>query len=294
MLSRFLYYCLLKPLSYLPLSVLYRLSDFIFLVIYYLVGYRRKVVFSNLHNAFPEKTETEITRIAKGFYRHLCDWIVESIRIFSMPREEAVRRVRVLNPKVADRVAATGKPVILTAAHYATWEMATVGFGLQLELEPYVIMAPIKNKFWQKKIVQSRTRFRTRYLKMRGIRSFLSARHPHPVGVVFVGDQAPPDSTGRYYWTTFLNQETPVMLGTERFAKIYDLPVIYMKQQRIKRGYYTLEMIPLTDTPKATETFEITEMHTRLLEEIILDAPRFWLWSHKRWKRKRPVRKEKT
>ncbi len=283
-----LYYFLLKPLSLLPLSVLHVLSDFLFLVIYYLVGYRKKVVFKNLHSSFPEKNEQEIKSIARGYYRHLCDYIVEGIRLFSMPKAEALRRVKMLNPEVPDRIAAQGRGVIFVTGHYADWEMGSVALDPQLRHKLCIIAAPIKNKFLDKKINAYRRRCGAKIVSRQEIVSFMRKTGTEVNATVFLGDQAPPNNHGNYYWTNFLNQETPVVLGAEMFAKRYNLPVIYIKQKRVKRGYYTMEAVLLTENPQETERYEITEMHTRLLEEMIREEPQYWLWSHRRWKRKKP------
>ena len=284
---RILYYLLLKPLSLLPLRVLHRLSDLLYLVIYYLVGYRKKVVFDNLHNSFPEKSEAEITYIAKGYYRHLCDYVTEGIRLFSMPKAEAVRRVRLLNPEVPNRIAAEGRGVIFVTGHYADWEMGSTALDPQLQHKLCIIAAPIKNKFLEKKINAYRTRCGALTVSRQEIIGFMRQTGNAVNATVFLSDQAPPNSHGHYYRTTFLNQKTSVVLGTEILAKRYNLPVIFIKQKCIKRGYYTLEAVLLTENPQTTEKYAVTEMHTRLLEEMIREDPKYWLWSHRRWKRDR-------
>lgn len=288
-MTKILYYLFLKPLSLLPLSILYILSDVTCFVMYRVIGYRKKVVFTNLRNSFPEKTEAEITKIAKGFYSHLCDIVVESVRIFSISKEEALRRCVVLNPEVADKLAKEGRSIVFSAGHYLTWEMAATSFAMQFEHWPLGLIAPVKNKFLQEKIITSRTKYGTGVVLMHEARAFIEENKHNLIAPVFIGDQAPSSNEGHYYWTTFLNQETPVMLGTEKYAKQYDWPVIFLRQRKVKRGYYTVELVLLEENPQETAEYEITEKHTRFLEGMIMEKPEYWLWSHKRWKRKRPA-----
>lgn len=283
-MTQILYYLILKPLSLLPLPVLHLLSDFIYLILYKIIGYRKKVVFSNIRHSFPEKTEKEIKEIADGFYAHLCDMMVESIRIFSISQEEAIKRCRVINPEVSNRFAEQGRSVLFAAGHYAVWEMAATGFDPQFKHWPFGLIAPIKNKFFFDKFVSSRTKFGTGVVVMQQVSQFMEKHQDKLIAPVFIGDQSPNDPKKRLYWTTFLHQNTPIMLGAEKYAKQYDMPVIFLRQKRVKRGYYTVELILLEEHPRTTAEFEITEKHTRVLEEMIREEPRYWLWSHRRWK----------
>lgn len=286
-MSRVLYYLILKPLSLLPLPVLHLFSDLIYFFLFKVVGYRKKVVYTNLRRSFPEKTEKEIASIASAFYGHLCDMIAESIRIFSISREESLRRCKVLNPEVSDRYAAKGQGVLFAAGHYAVWEMAATSFAPQFKHLPVGLIAPVKDKFFFQKFVESRTKFGTGVVVMQGIADYMESNKDKLIAPVFIGDQSPSSAQKKLHWTTFLNQDTPVMLGAEKYAKQYNLPVIFLRQRRVKRGYYTVELIPVEENPQSAEEFSITEKHTRLLEQMIKEEPQWWLWSHRRWKHAR-------
>src|SRR5690606_18317686 len=79
---------LLRLLSRLPFFFLYLLSDFLFVVVYYGVRYRRKLVRKNLKNAFPEKTKAERKRIEHQFYHNLCDYSIETLKLLTIREDE--------------------------------------------------------------------------------------------------------------------------------------------------------------------------------------------------------------
>lgn len=282
------FFLLIKPISYLPFSILYRLSDFFYVLIYYVVKYRKKVVFANLRNSFPNKTEQEITMIAKGFYSHFCDLIIEAIKMFSISQKELKRHCKILNPELMEQYAKQGKSLIIPAGHYNNWEMAATASNQQIPHQSIGIYAPLKNKFINEQIRKSRARFGLELLPKKEVKAGFEKDKDRLTAVLFGADQSP-TSVRSAYWTTFLNQETGVMIGSEKYAKQYDYPVVFGKVTKIKRGYYEFKFIPLADHPRTTSFGEITEKHTRLLEEIIIENPQYWLWSHKRWKRKKPL-----
>lgn len=286
-MSQLLYYLLLKPLSYLPLPVLYILSDLLFLVVYRLAGFRKKVVSTNMRNSFPGKSPQEITRLEARFYHHFCDLIVESIRMFSMPAEEAIRRCRVRNPEILEAYFHEGRSVIVPAGHYNNWELAAMAVGLQISYLPVGIYAPLRNKFFNKVFLESRSRFRLLMVPKKETTAFFADSRDRLTATLMGADQSPTFSKNPY-WTRFLNQDTAVMIGTERFAREYNYPVVFGFIHKLKRGHYELEFELVEDQPTTAPAGSITERHTRLLEQEILDAPEYWLWTHKRWKRKKP------
>jgi len=290
-MGRLLFLLLIKPLSYLPLPILYRLSDYLYLIIYYVINYRRKVVFTNLRNAFPNKSEQDITMIAKGFYHHFCDLMIESIKLFSISEKEIKERCKIINPALIAAYAKQGKSLIIPTGHYNNWEMAATTVNLQIPHQPIVIYAPLKNKFFNDLIKGTRTKFGLELWSKREVKTGLKTAPKRLRAIIFAADQSPGLARAAY-WTTFLNQETGVMIGSAKYAKQYGYPVVFGKITKVKRGYYEIEFIPLVDQPKHYSYGEITEKHTRLLEEIIIENPQYWLWSHKRWKRKKPAQKE--
>jgi len=290
-MGKILFFLFIKPLSFLPFAILYRISDFFYLVIYYGIQYRKKVVFTNLRNSFPEKTETEILAIAKDFYSHFCDLMVEAVKLFSASEKELNKRCKVSNPELLTAYANQGKSLIIPTGHYNNWEIAASVLQKQLLHQPIALYTPLKSNFFNQQLLKSRTRFGLKLLSTKALKAGLAKMPDKLRAIVFLADQSPLMARAAY-WTTFLNQETGVMVGTEKYAKQYDYPVVFGKMTKVKRGFYEIEFIPLEDNPKATVFGEITEKHTRILEAIIIKNPQYWLWSHKRWKRKKPVKKE--
>jgi len=286
-MSRILYYLILLPLSRLPLSALYKLSDFLYLVLYRGLGYRKKVVYGNLRHSFPEKTAAEIKAIADEFYRFLFDLMVETIRLFSMPESELVAHCEVNDIDVFDRFAQQGQQVIIAGGHYGNWELAAMAICIKIPHTGVAIYRPLKNKFLNDKLQQSRGRFGMEMVPTPTVKTFYAENHQRTIATIFGTDQAPSNERGAY-WTMFLNQETPVFLGAERYAKQYDCPVIFLRVRRVKRGYFTVDAELVSEHPAQTQEGEITEAHTRILEKIIRANPEYWLWTHRRWKRTRP------
>ena len=285
MLSRLLYYIVLKPLSFLPLNVLYILSDFLYAVLYKTFRYRKKVVRRNLLNSFPEKSIREIKKIEQKFYSHFCDLIVESIRLFSISERELAQRNKIVDAKILDQFFERGRSVIVVAGHYNNWEMAATISDAQVKHHMVGIYTPMSNKFFDNKFLKSRQRFGLEMISKKLVKEGFEEKKEVLTGTLFATDQSPTYSK-RVHWTRFLNQTTPVLLGAERFSREYNFPVIYAYLKKRGRGYYEMEFALLENDPVQTQDGEITEKHTRWLEKQINETPQYWLWTHKRWKRK--------
>lgn len=287
-MAQLLYYLVLKPLSFLPYGVLYALSDGIYLLLYRVMGYRKGVVRGNLERSFPEKSLSEIKIIERRFYHHLCDLIVESIKAFSIREKDLLRRCKVQNPEILQPYFNQGKSLVIASSHYNSWELAATASDLQMPHQPIGIFAPLRQPFFNRKIRDSREKFGLKMVAIKELGPFAKGSEGPPIAVLFAGDQSP-RNVNSAYWTEFLNQETGVMRGSEVYAKRYDWPVFFGRIHKVKRGYYEFSFELITDTPLETAEGEITERHTRMLEADIRQEPAYWLWSHKRWKRKRPV-----
>lgn len=283
----YLAYAFCRLLSFLPLWLLYILSDFVFFIIYRVIAYRKKVVNQNLRNSFPEKSSEEIRKIRKEFYHHFCDLFIETIKLWNISEEEILRRCVFKNPDFFESYKAQGKSVIAVTGHYANWEwlssLALHNIGSFLP-----IYKPLHNKVIDKMYIRIREKLGAKTLaKNDTLRTMIKYRNQGDFTVTaFIGDQTP-NKKNLHYWTNFLNQDTPILQGTERIAKKLNQAVVYCKMTKIKRGYYEYEFIPIADTPKEMAENEITELHTRMLEDIINENPSYWLWSHKRWKHKK-------
>jgi KDO2-lipid IV(A) lauroyltransferase len=284
--SALLYYLLLYPLSLLPFRVLHVISTCIFFVLYYVVGYRKEVVRRNIRNSFPEKPEAEQKKIVKKFYRHLCDVLLESQKMFSISEETLEKHITCSNPEIVNRYFEQGKNVIIAVGHYNSWELMLTGFNTFIKHKAAVIYQPLRNTFLDKKLRDARSERGTLMIPAQKVKEFFSTPSKELHATVFAIDQSPPNPE-KSYWMNFLHQDTPVLFGTEKYAKDFNQPVVYARLNKIKRGYYRLEFSDVVSNPAATAYGEITEKVTKLLENDIISQPEFWLWSHKRWKHKR-------
>ena len=277
---------LIYPLGILPFPILYRVSDLIYVILYYLVGYRRAVVRSNLENAFPGKTSSERLRIEKKFYRNLCDLLLESFKTFTITRAQLLRRCRYINPEITYFHHDKRRSIILITAHYGNWEWAGLASTLFFRHQSMAVYKPLSNPGFDQWVKKRRSRFGMKLVPMDQAGGFIRENMGEPYISVFIADQSPavPD---RAHWVDFLKQDTPVQRGAETYAKRFDQSVLYGHIQRVSRGYYEMTLEPVCEDAQSTAEGEITERHTRILEKHILAQPEFWLWSHRRWKHKR-------
>ena len=287
--SKIIYYLVIIPISRMPFFMLYGLSDFLFFVLYRVVKYRAKVVVKNIENSFPEKSQKEHQQIMADFYRHFCDLIVESIKGFTISDDKISKRIVFSNNEVLKPYFDQGKDIIMVGGHYNNWEYLAVGIGLSFDFVPVGIYKPLSDKFFDEKMRNSREKYGLKLTPMKETKETFARDYGKPKAMIFGADQSP-SNVERCHWTTFLNQDTPVFFGPEKFAKEYDLPVFFSTIHKLRRGHYEVVHQLITDKPNSTEVSEITEAHVRLLESDIMAVPQFWLWTHKRWKHssKRP------
>lgn len=271
----------------LPLSWLYLLSDIVFIVLYRIIKYRKEVVWVNVRNSFPDKGKEEIKLIVNNFYRHFADLCIESIKLFSISKEQAIKRCNVLNPEVMDSFYDQGKPVVLVGGHQNNWEMLALIMNAQVKHLIVGIYSPLGNSFFDRKFRETRSRFGTKLVPKKETKSYFEAHRSDLNATVFGADQSPAIIKENTYWTNFLNQDTPVMFGTEKYAIENNCPVIYFTLTKTKRGYYQAFFKLLEENPREAEYCSITEKHTKYLEADVIINPEFYLWTHKRWKHKR-------
>lgn len=273
-------------ISLLPFPLLYLLSDSIYILIYRVLGYRKAVVLTNLRNSFPEKDEAEIRDIASRFYRWFCDLTLETLKTLTVTPQAMRERVSFEGMGILEEYAKRMQSVILVLGHFGNWEFAGARYSQEKAIpQLYVIYHPLHNKGFDRLMHYMRTRHGTRLYTMRETsKSMIRDRHLL-TATAFIADQTP--APERAYWMTFLNQDTPVFLGTEALARKLGYPVIYISITRPRRGYYRMVVETLVSDPKNTREGEITEIHTRRLERDIQDHPDLWLWTHRRWKHKR-------
>jgi KDO2-lipid IV(A) lauroyltransferase len=286
--DRILFYLILKPLSYLPLGVLYFFSTIVYFLAYNFVRYRRKVVRKNLVTVFPEKSQAELIQIEKGFYKHFVDFIFESIKSVSISSKEVLKRTSIKNPELIQKYHEANKNIIVTCGHYNNWEFYSLSLPKLTPYSVYSIYQPLKNTFYDKILYKSRTRDGMKLISTRNIIPFFSQPSDENRMVVIVNDQSP-SNLASAHWNLFLNQETGWNNGAEKLARKYDYCVLFGHSKKIKRGYYEVEFSLIAENPIDLKEGEITDIYSTLLEKLIREKPEFWLWSHKRWKHKRPV-----
>ncbi len=291
-MSAIIYYIALPfiyLISILPFRVIYAVSNGLYVLLYKVIGYRKEVVFNNLRKSFPEKTEDEIAKIAKAYYKYLCDLFLETFKTLTVDKETMLKHCYFSAParELFDKLAAENKSIILVMGHLGNWEWSGNTVSLQLKQQLYVIYHPISSKYFDWLMYKMRTRFGTKLIKMKDTFRAMLENKGELNATAFIADQTPaPESA---YWTTFLNQDTPVFKGAELIARKINYPIVYATVKRVKRGYYEIFAEVICEEPKATKEGEISELHTRKLEKDIIAQPEVWLWSHRRWKHKRPV-----
>ena len=272
-------------ISKLPFQVIYKLSDVIYVVVYQIIGYRKKVVQENLQLAFPDQSDTERKKIEKKFYRHFCDLLIETLKVFSISKKELIKRFKIKNPEVIQDLEDQGKSVIYMCAHYNNyeWILALRFFGMKNT--SYGIYKKLKNKSFDYVLRKSRSKFETYLIDKEAVPKEMTHNKlkNKKANYGMIADQSP-KRTHTKNWLSFLNINTPVFNGSELLAKRLDMAVVYMKIEKVGRGYYETVLEPITTQPKKTENGEITKAYFKKLEAQINDHPEFYLWTHKRWK----------
>jgi KDO2-lipid IV(A) lauroyltransferase len=269
--------------SLLPFWFLYFIADVLYLIIYYIIKYRRAVVHENLKNAFPDKSEAERLKIEKQYFHYMADLLVETFKMISISEKELLKRMRVTNPEIVDYYFKQGRSIIAAAGHYGNWEMAALAFGLLTEEKTLIVYKPLSNEAFDRFLNKQRARFGSTLVAMKQtLRTVIALKNERTM-IVLASDQTPVKHDINYF-TTFLNQPTAVFLGIEKIAKMVDSVVLFYRIDVIKRGYYTYTLVPLIEHPKETAQYEITNAHVQYLDKQIKETPQYWLWSHRRWK----------
>lgn len=257
---------------------------------YDVVRYRRNVVRQNLLSSFPERSTAEIKKMEKGFYRFLCDYFFETVKLAGMSETKMRKHLKVENIEEINEAVIRGQSVSVYLGHYCNWEWVS---SLPLHIDPSAqcaqIYHPLENKTFDRLFYRLRTRFKANNIPMSDILQTLVRwkRENVPSVTGYIADQAP--GFNIHLFLDFLNHETGVYTGPERISKFLGAKAVYAHMSRPKRGYYTLRFIPISENVKKEETFKTSREYFRLLEENINEAPQYWLWSHRRWKRTRSM-----
>ncbi|WP_108868199.1 lysophospholipid acyltransferase family protein [Aquimarina aquimarini] len=270
--------------SKLPWKLLYFLSNTIYIIVYYIIGYRKKVVTKNLMLTFPEKSISEIHIIRKKFYKHMCDMFMEMIKSLSISKEEMTKRFTIIDPHTFKEVQSLNKSIIVLMGHYASYEWA-IAAQFVMDFPIVGVYKKIKNKYFDQLAHRIRGRFNTRLVRHQSVIKEITRDKVHGKLCAYglLSDQSP-KLKNSLYWTDFMGIKIPVITGGEVLAKRLDLPVMYLHVEKIRRGYYQAKFIKISDAPKNCEEHYITKKYLTLLENQIKENPEFYLWTHKRWK----------
>lgn len=288
---QFLAYIIIYPIlwlvSILPFKILYLVSDCLYVLLYYLIGYRKKIVYNNLKLVFPDKAEKELKQIQKKFYKHLCDMFLEMAKTMTISEKELKKRFSIVNPEELKRLENLNKSVILIFGHYASWEWS-------IEIQNYIsykglaVYKKLANKYFDKLVRDIRSKFNTDLISTKETIFIINENEAKGIKSItgFLSDQSP-KRTKDVYWGTFMGIETPCFTGAERLAKKLDLTTAYLKVNKVKRGYYEAEIKTLAENPNEYDNYQLTDMFLREVEKQIYEAPEYYFWTHKRWKHKR-------
>lgn len=275
---------LLRLISRLPFAILYGISDLLFFISFYLVRYRRRMVWKNLTNSFPEKSEVELRNIEKQFYKNLADYAVEMLKLLTIKKDELARRLVFKNPEVSNRYISQGQSLLNLASHHFNWEWLLTAGSFTLPGEMDFVYQPVHSKFFNKFSLLSRTRFGAYAIKRDSVAREMIRRKNIVRNVALVGDQYPGYGHDKKFQATFLNQDTVFFFGSMQLALLTQYPVMYYALRKVKRGYYEATIIELAQPPYEKEDKTVLRNYVAEIEKLIRERPSEWLWSHNRWK----------
>jgi len=265
-----------------PFWLLYIFADILYFILYKVLKYRVNVVRDNLQKSFPEKSEEELMRIEKLSYKNLSQITVESLKAFTMSEKQIFTRHKVINEDEIKHVYNNCGGIIALPNHYGNWEWGAMSC-MQLQWPGVALYKPLSNPFLNNYIENNRSRLGTELVSIYDTARCFVANKNKKKNYVMASDQSPSNAK-KSHWVNFLGRETAFLHGPELYAKKYNYPAVFVDIQRVKKGYYELELTVLSENPQETKEGEITQLLAKKLEEVIRKKPENWLWSHKRWK----------
>lgn len=288
---RFIVYLLVYPflwcISMLPFRILYLFSDFVYLIVYYIIGYRKKTVRENLALALPNLSAEERLVIEKKSFRHLCDIFLEMIKTMTISKKEISKRFVFTNMEVYKKLEEQEKSIAMMLAHYASYEWV-ISMNAYVTFSAFAIYKKIANPYFDKLVRKIRSRFKAYLVTTKEtIPTIIKNNRNKELSIYgFASDQSPRISSA-FHWQKFMGIEVPVHTGAEMLSKKYNMNVIFLKVKKVKRGYYQASFELLSENAKEAPNYEITDKFLKLVEQQIHEAPEYYLWTHKRWKHRR-------
>lgn len=277
-------YPFLWLISILPFRILYFFSDLTYVLVYKIIGYRKKTVRENLALALPHLSDKERLIIERKFFHHFCDGFFEMIKTMTISTKEMDKRFKFTNLELYLELESKQKSIAIMCAHYASYEWL-VSMNRHINFRGYGIYKKIANKYFDKLVQDIRGKYDAYLIDTKNsIRVMSDNKKAGILGVYgFASDQSP--KLGKaFHWNTFMGIEVPVHTGAEMMVKKMDMNVLFVKGEKLKRGYYQATFVPMADNPKEVPNYEITDMFFRMVEQQILEKPEYYLWTHKRWK----------
>jgi KDO2-lipid IV(A) lauroyltransferase len=288
---RFIIYLIVYPflwcISMLPFPLLYLFSDFIYLILYYIVGYRKEIVRENLALALPHLSDQERLIIEKKSFHHLCDMFLEMIKTMTISKKEMDKRFEFTNLEVYLELEKKQKSIALMLAHYASYEWV-ISINEKITFESYAIYKRLNNPYFDKLVRKIRSKFKATLITTKETIPRIIENHRNKkLGLYgFASDQSPKVDSA-FHWNQFMGINVPIHTGAEMLAKRYDMNMMFLKVKKVKRGYYKASFEILSENTKEIPNYEITDQYLKLVEQQILEAPEYYLWTHKRWKHQR-------
>lgn len=288
---QFLIYSISFPflwiISKLPFRLFYWFSDCIYILVYYIIGYRKKIVRNNILIALPHISEEKRLVIEKKFYHHMCDMFLEMIKTMSISSEEMKERFKITNIELLKEYEQKNKSIILLAAHYASWEWL-LSINESTSFKCYGVYKKVNNKYFDAKVRAIRSKFKSILVTTDNTIALINDNEKNGIMSLYglASDQSP-QVHKTFHWKQFMGITVPVHTGAEMLAKRYDLEVVFAKVKKVKRGYYEATFVPIANNPKSIPDYEITDAYLKEVEQQILEAPEFYFWTHKRWKHRR-------
>lgn len=288
---QFLIYSISFPflwiISKLPFRLFYWFSDCIYILVYYIIGYRKKIVRNNILIALPHLSEEKRLSIEKKFYQHMCDMFLEMIKTMSISSEEMKERFKITNIELLKEYEQKNKSIILLAAHYASWEWL-LSINESTTFKCYGVYKKVNNKYFDAKVRAIRSKFKSELVTTDNTIALINDNEKNGIMSLYglASDQSP-QVHKTFHWQQFMGIEVPVHTGAEMLAKRYDLEVVFAKVKKVKRGFYEATFVPIANNPKSIPDYEITDTYLKEVEQQIFEAPEYYFWTHKRWKHRR-------
>lgn len=290
MMNRLRYYIIigiLKAVAMLPFRILYCVSDFICFIVKGVIRYRRNVIYGNLQRSFPETSAKEIKEIADGYYRHLADLVVETIKLLHISNSQLREHIDIPNPELVEKLAEDGRPIVLFLGHYGNWEwVQEVCHRYHKPTYTCELYRPIHDKVMDEVMKRIRSRFETTLIpQKKAVRQLIGLTNEGTQYIVgFIADQRPYSMKGKHHWTTFLNQDTAYVTGGEEIGRHVNAHFLFLYMEKPKRGHYRMTFKKMEVPEGDKEDYPYSRLYLKMMEDNIRHAPQYWLWSHNRWK----------